>query len=242
MQLRSVIEGITVDISTNVRAAPGLEQCMNAIMVGDAERRLMLERNGMSRGAATASTKFFAGEKWNMEDPQCSCIAIIADHPDDLVGLDPTMEADAVQGMDLHLQMYTEWCGGGNILNFATRAQKVWRTCFLKGQGDGITTTNDVPFCEMDQIFTKKSSIMSRGRRRQQRLKAKSLSSKDKKKAGDDMSNIMIAIFLAFVFLQIKKEYGEELTSLLLIIYEMFKDVTSYIYEFFQGTNDGVDL
>jgi len=225
LKLRSIVEGITVGVSTDVRAAPGLEQCMNAIMVGDAERRLMLERDGTSKGGCT----LFTGGKWTMDDPQCSCIAIIADHPDDLVGLDSTMEADAAQGMALHLRMYAEWCGGGNSLNFASRSQKLWRSCLLKGRGEGTLATSDGPFNELDQLFTDKCSIMSHRRRRQQRRKAKSSCSRDKKKYGDELSNIMVAIFLAFTYAQVWKHYGEDI-----------KDAVLFVHNLILGTKGGL--
>jgi len=210
MKLRSIVEGITVGISTSVRAAPGLEQCMNAIMVGDSERRSMIERD--ARGRATAnSTKFFTGGKWTMDDPQASCIAIIADHPDDLLGLDPTMEADSVQGMQLHLRMYSEWCRGGNVLNFAARSQKLWRSCLLKGRGEKTTSTTDD---ELDQIFTGKRSHMSHRKRRQQHRKPKPSCASDRKRNSENISNIMVAFFLAFMYAQIWKHFGENLKDI----------------------------
>lgn len=225
LNLRSVIEGITAGISTDVKAAPGLERCMDAIMVGDAERRLMLERNRKGIGGATTEAKLFTGGKWTMDDPQCSCIGIIADHHDDLVGLDPTMEADAVQGMALHSRMYAEWSGRGIILNFATRSQKLWRSCLVKGRGGTMASGT---LNETDEVFMGKRSIMSRRRRkRQQRRKSKSLCSGDMKKHSEDVSNILVALFLAFMYAHIWNHYGEEL-----------KDAASFTYKLAQGTRE----
>jgi len=229
LDLRSVIEGITVGISTDVKAAPGLERIMDAIMVGDAERRVMLERNRRGTSAATTEAEIFTGGKWTMDDPQCSCIGIIADHPDDLLGLDQTKEADAVQGMALHSRMYAEWSGRGIILNFATRSQKLWRSCLLKGRGVTMAsgTSN-----ELDQVCITKRSIMSRReRRKQQRRKAKSLGSGDMKKRSEDLSNIFVAVFLAFMYAYIWKYYGEDL-----------KDAASFTYKFAQGTKEVLGL
>mmetsp|Transcript_8413 Transcript_8413/g.12973 ORF Transcript_8413/g.12973 Transcript_8413/m.12973 type:complete len:270 (+) Transcript_8413:130-939(+) len=70
--LRDDLQGLSVGISDHVRAAPGLEACMDAINFGIRQRR-----------------------KGNCDLK--SSIGIIARSTDDLTGLDPSQETDAAQ-------------------------------------------------------------------------------------------------------------------------------------------------
>mmetsp|Transcript_28603 Transcript_28603/g.42289 ORF Transcript_28603/g.42289 Transcript_28603/m.42289 type:complete len:366 (-) Transcript_28603:93-1190(-) len=100
--LRFDLQGLTVGICDHVRAAPGLEACMDAMILGSRERR-----------------------KGNCDIK--SSIGIVALHPDDLLGLDPIQETDAAQDV---LQSLTccEWNGNGDLLTFAKRAHLCWCT------------------------------------------------------------------------------------------------------------------
>lgn len=97
-ELRDEIQGLTVGISNHIRAAPGLEKCMEAMCWGSKDRR----KNG---------------------DDSTSSIGIVAQHPDDLIGLQK--EPDAAQGV---LQSYTgaEWNGNGDLMSFAKRIHVKW--------------------------------------------------------------------------------------------------------------------
>ena len=96
--LRDDLQGLTVGVSNHVRAAPGLEKCMEAICWGSKDRR---KNGGQGR----------------------SSIGIVTQHPDDLVGLQK--DPDAAQNV---LQSYTcaEWNGNGDILSFAKRTHVRW--------------------------------------------------------------------------------------------------------------------
>jgi hypothetical protein len=98
--LRDDLQGLTVGVSNHVRAAPGLEKCMEAICWGSKDRR---KNGGQGR----------------------SSIGIVTQHPDDLVGLQK--DPDAAQNV---LQSYTcaEWNGNGDILSFAKRTHARWCT------------------------------------------------------------------------------------------------------------------
>ena len=100
MQLRDDLCGLTIGISNHVRAAPGLDKCMEAICWGSKDRRKSI---GDSR----------------------SSIGVVTQHPDDLLGLQK--DPDAAQGV---LQSYTcaEWSGNGDILSFAKRTHTQWCT------------------------------------------------------------------------------------------------------------------
>lgn len=97
-ELRDDLQGLTVGVSNHVRAAPGLEKCMEAICWGSKDRR---KSGGQDR----------------------SSVGIVTQHPDDLVGLQK--DPDAAQNV---LQSYTcaEWNGNGDILSFAKRTHARW--------------------------------------------------------------------------------------------------------------------
>ena len=89
--------GVTVGLSNHPRAAPGLEACLNAVLVGSRDRR----RIGGSR----------------------SRLRIVACHPDDLTGRQE--ETDAVQGVR-QWRLCAEWNGQGTLLTLAERLHSEW--------------------------------------------------------------------------------------------------------------------
>jgi len=98
--LRDDLQGLTVGICDHVRAAPGLEACMDAIVLGSRDRRMKGSLGGKSN------------------------IGLVTRHPDDLIGL-ADGETDAAQGV---LQSITccEWNGNGDLSTFAKRAHIRW--------------------------------------------------------------------------------------------------------------------
>ena len=105
-EFRLLVDGITVGISNHVRAAPGLEACVDAVSVGSTHRR----RN--SRSDAKSN------------------IGLVALNPDDLLGLQDETVTDAAQGV-LQSRTCAEWNGNGNLLTFAKRAHSAW--CIAHG-------------------------------------------------------------------------------------------------------------
>lgn len=105
---RILCEGITVGVADHIRAAPGLEACLNALALGAADRR----RAAVLRSGVYSSK---------------SPIGIITDEPKDLLGLQaPGAEADAADGV-LQCRIIAEWSGRGNLQNFSRRAHSQWR-------------------------------------------------------------------------------------------------------------------
>jgi len=96
-ELRDELQGFTIGISNHMRAAPGLEKCMEAIIWGSRDRR-----------------KVEGGK---------SSVGIVTLHPDDLVGLQE--EPDAAQGV-LQSITCAEWNGNGDMASFAKRAHVLW--------------------------------------------------------------------------------------------------------------------
>jgi hypothetical protein len=107
-KLRQLCEGITVGVSNHERAAPGLEACVNAICVGEKDRRKEHEANPQ----AVSSTK--------------SLMGVMAVDPDECLGLQSADETDAAQGV-LQSRVCAEWNGQGNLQTFSERARKSWR-------------------------------------------------------------------------------------------------------------------
>jgi hypothetical protein len=119
-QLRDDVQGLTVGISNHVRAAPGLEKCMEALEWGCKDRRRTKQ--------ALQSQQSQQLPYGNVEGYDNSCrssIGLVTRHPDDLVGLQK--DPDAAQNVK---QSYTcaEWNGNGDILSFAKRAHLAWCT------------------------------------------------------------------------------------------------------------------
>lgn len=106
-QLRGMVGGVSVGTTAEVRAAPGLEVCLKAVSYGSAERR---------RGARALRNA----------DATLSPICLMCPHPDDMVGLDPNQETDAVQGIVQSLTV-SEWNGHGDAVCFASRVMDSWR-------------------------------------------------------------------------------------------------------------------
>lgn len=100
-EFRLSVNGITVGISNHVRAAPGLEACLEALLIGARDRRRFSKNN------------------------QKSGIGMIVMNPDDLLGLQDESVTDAAQGV-LQSRTCAEWCGNGNLQTFARRAHSAW--------------------------------------------------------------------------------------------------------------------
>ena len=210
--LRHLVEGVMVGVSDNVRAAPGLEACMDAIQVGDAERRLLKKKKPISKQHT---------ENYNMctFDPTKSCIGLIAFTGDDLTGMDDAQETDAVQGLTLHLRTNGEFSKKGNILNFAVRAQEWWRQRiyiqYVKDEEVGTLWEH----CDLENLVNKYRSFRRKKRRRSKQLSegedneeimSKYFPSKQTLQRADHISNVMIAILLGSIVSYYWNLYGDE--------------------------------
>ena len=123
--LRGVVEGVSVGTTAEVRAAPALEVCLKAITHGSGERRRQgraLQRRQMTDIARGHSSN----GSYVQVDPMRSPICLMAPDPDDLVGLDPEEDADAVKGAIQSITV-AEWNGNGDAVCFASRAMEEWR-------------------------------------------------------------------------------------------------------------------
>ncbi len=194
LKLRSIIKGITVGISDSVRAAPGLEVCMDAIVVGDSERRrFFAKKQRMSSFLSFCkltsshddleSTLINDDTIWTMNQPNRSSIGIITEYPDDLTGLDPNQETDAAQiDLNLHIRCNGVWEGNGNVMNFALLSQQIWRKYW--------TDSGNLQDDDSDFLLLMYSIIMgTNGKKRNRRTGRRSSRNKDHSgKVEDDKS------------------------------------------------------
>ena len=112
-ELRSLVQGIAVGVSNLERAAPGLEACMNALLVGSQDRRRHAKE----------------------EEGKKSLIGMIAESYETLVGPGDNYHSHSHEGhhgkeaVPLLRQclVTVEWSAAGDLTTFAERAHKVWR-------------------------------------------------------------------------------------------------------------------
>jgi hypothetical protein len=143
MELRQLVQGITVGVSNLPHAAPGLEACMNAFLVGSRDRR----RYTASRTNRKSHRTTTDASKKEEEEDQKSLIGLIAETYGELEG--PTDDhqpyPSPAHTHSLH-QAYVashqhhdqskmkvqqclvtvEWSAAGDLMSFAHRAHAVW--------------------------------------------------------------------------------------------------------------------
>ena len=204
INLRLHIEGMSVGLSSDFRAAPGLETCMDAIVVGDAERR----HYPKPKHAQNSMTVIRNGREF---DPSRSCIGIVTEYPDDLTGSDPSGETDAVQNLTLHARSVGNWSGRGNILNFAARSQKRWREIW-----DFSTATKNSNGYDLKRLGNSYTGILSKRRNRGE--SSKYLPSEHIRQNVDHSADLMVLGFFAFLLAIGWKLYSEEISALILMI------------------------
>jgi|AntRauTorckE5430_2_1112549.scaffolds.fasta_scaffold03212_3 hypothetical protein len=219
--LRNIIQGISVGLSNDFRAAPGLETCMDAILVGDGERRHFPRKSKKEMSIIRNGRELDSGR---------SCIGIVTEYPEDLTGLDLSGETDAVQNLHLHARSTGNWSGKGNILNFAARAQKTWRElwdfdCLAVQSGRDLKCIGNM------------HSILSRRRRKNgnkdnkknETLSMHYLSSQQLRQRTEQKAEMMIVFFLAFLATFLWTNYNEEIRNILKNTSELMKAVTAFL-------------
>ena len=100
-KLRAVCEGITIGVADHARAAPGLEACLDAVIVGAKDRRKV-----------SANSKSWVG--------------MVAADSNDFLGLQEPDVTDAASGV-LQSRVCAEWNGMGTLPTFSKRAHRAWR-------------------------------------------------------------------------------------------------------------------
>jgi hypothetical protein len=121
--LRTVTQGITVGVSNHVRAAPGLEACVQAITLGATDRRRLGNQTLLP---TTCPVPPVATPPFSSLDSKKSLLGLVAVTPSDLLGLQDATVTDAAQGV-WQSKITAEWNGCGDLHSFATRVHSQWR-------------------------------------------------------------------------------------------------------------------
>ena len=155
--LRSRIDGLSVGVTSNDRAAPGLEACMDAVTRGAKERRKatkILPQGDFGtevEDALTTRKRRRALGRLREKSPERSPIAFVALHLEDLhheVIHDHVHrhchDKDNEDDLDtpiLQCRVSTEWSGNGEHNAFADRAMEDWRRAWrITGEGSAAGT------------------------------------------------------------------------------------------------------
>jgi len=137
--------GMTVGIVNHPRAAPGLESCLDAIMIGSKDRRWYRNYNTnnnmdkIQNSFHSTCSNYARTDGINKSNEKGkSCVGIVSDRLEDFLGFDTDGETDAVQNVfqsrsSLVLdtnnddEVAVEVEGVEPILKFANQAHKYWR-------------------------------------------------------------------------------------------------------------------
>lgn len=191
LRLRDAFEGIVVGISNDYRAAPGLEVCCDAILIGDAERRHYPRKRKQETTFVSNS-----GEV----DPSKSSIGIVTEYSEDLIGIEPDFETDAAQDISLHARTCGNWGDKGNILDFGFRAHKHWRKTWnfaevVEKQRLGFDFWK-IKNCHDLDTMGSGYSLMGKRRRRGSKEQARFLASDAIRNDVNQKANIMVGLLL----------------------------------------------
>mmetsp|Transcript_25729 Transcript_25729/g.29401 ORF Transcript_25729/g.29401 Transcript_25729/m.29401 type:complete len:483 (-) Transcript_25729:66-1514(-) len=237
LQLRRNIYGIVVGLCDSVRAAPGLERCMDAILVGDAERRHHPQKYKKIVQKPSADSK---STVWTVNQPAKSCIGIITECEDDLIGMDPSKETDAVQDLSLHARSCGMWEGKGNIMNFAARAQETWRNTW-EDHFHNISPRDNGPLSLLGDYFVNEHSIVKKRRKRRKKqgnrnavgtedsFQSKYLPLKSAQQSVDTASNFMVCIVLAIAGYQLWFTYGDQIHDFVQVLIGKTNEIYGWI-------------
>jgi len=108
VRFRDDVEGITVGLSSHERAAPALQNCIEAVTYGSPHRRKYLE-------------------KYHKEANSRLCM--VTPNPSHLLGIQDEQETDAAEGV-WQVVLSAEWNRKGNLMSFAERAHARWLILF----------------------------------------------------------------------------------------------------------------
>eukprot|EP00985_Skeletonema_marinoi_P009542 scaffold4440_cov85-Skeletonema_marinoi.AAC.2 len=129
--LRNRIDGVTIGLTSDARAAPGLEACMDTVARGAKERRRASTSKQVERVDGQGKRES-ALSRLREKSPERSPIAIVACEPDDLESDHEHSHHHHHHDADTHnkilqSRIITEWNGKGDCETFVDRAMSDWR-------------------------------------------------------------------------------------------------------------------
>lgn len=208
--LRNRIDGVTIGLTSDARAAPGLEGCMDTVARGAKERRRAsiskhFERlKGQGRREAALN-------RLREKSPERSPIAIVTCEPDDLESDHEHShhhhhhhhDADANNKI-LQSRIITEWNGKGDSESFVDRAMSDWRQAWSVSNvadnginGNGVyqgKTRPKVPRISKNEVETEYEEECD---------------------IDEPVSTVMIIVLLGGIFAYMWNMYGDDIHSFL---------------------------
>lgn len=205
--LRNRIDGLTVGLTSDARAAPGLEACMDTVARGAKERRASSRATGMKQQQGRRAG---ALGRLREHSPERSPIAIVAVDPDDLES-DHDSHHHHHQHHDtdtnnkiFQSRVITEWNGKGDYKTFADRAMSDWRLVW-----SGTS--------KADKGTLAAGNHSGKTRPRVPRISRKEVDESDygEENIDEPVSTAMIIVFLVGILAYIWNLYGDTIHSLL---------------------------
>ena len=207
--LRGRIDGVTIGLTSDSSAAPGLEACMDAVARGAKERR----RASVSRRVEKIDKEGRRERALRLIrdlSPERSPIAIVACDPDDL-------ECDYEHSHHHHHHLHdadtkilqsriiTEWNGKGDYETFVDRAMDDWREAWSVSSGDG-------------KGKSKNGIYQGKTRPKVPRISRSNIESEYEEEIDFDehVSTIMIIALLGGIMAYTWKTYGDDIYSFLI--------------------------
>ena len=225
--LRSSIDGISIGITSDARAAPGLEACMDAVCRGSKERRkavrdYRLKKKSISSSSSSSGSSREEQALQHLRDksPERSPVAIVAIQPDDLECTDNDHHShshshhhhseEEVSPNILQCRVSTEWNGLGEYNTFTDRAMKDWRKAW------NVADVNS----DVQNGINGSSSGNNTGRAVRPKVprinRRKEIDNDyDEKYADEPISTVMITVLLVGIVAYVWKLYGNIIMSVL---------------------------
>lgn len=205
--LRNRIDGLTVGLASDARAAPGLEACMDTVARGAKERRAASRATGMKQ--QQGGREGVLG-RLREHSPERSPIAIVAVDPDDLESDHDTHhhhhhhhDTDTNNKI-FQSRVITEWNGKGDYKTFADRAMGDWRLVW-----SGTS--------KVDKRTLATGNYSGKTRPRVPRISRNEIDESDygEENIDEPVSTAMIIVFLIGILAYIWNLYGDTIHSLL---------------------------
>ncbi|KAL7534756.1 hypothetical protein ACHAXR_006062 [Thalassiosira sp. AJA248-18] len=236
--LRNRIDGISIGITSDARAAPGLEACMDTMERGAKERRMAARDRSVTSKKIKGGMHDFKDDLYHgdvsmqrfrrreqtldrlrEQSPERSPIAIVAMQPDDLEGVDhhdhshhhhDHSEHGDIHSKVLQCRVSTEWNGKGEYKTFSDRAMRDWRQAWF-GAHEG---SND------DNAGNRTGSRGNNGicvRPKVPRISSRGREEEEMEVEVDEpISTAMVVVFLAVLAVYVWNSYGDLILSFIL--------------------------
>ena len=193
--LRNRIDGISIGITSDSRAAPGLEACMDAVARSCPERRGVANRISKQNLLATMSVEDpLRGLRSRL--PYRSPISIVVCKPEDLDGGGEAHSHhhhhhEHIPHLLLQCRVTAEWNGNGDYSTFSDRAMQEWRRVWSESSEGG------------------RYGLLKR------RVPRLSQNADDPEEVLDEpLSTLMVIVFIIGIVWYVWKSYSEHLYSL----------------------------